>query len=114
MDRRINDWIAAYTYCNAGLCALNRYMITCVCVQYMSFPVQAPERGSLVPVIAMLLQFNVRELAEAEKALREPIWSTRPVKEVKRSLTRAAQNLPPEPVTESSKEGIRAADEDKS
>jgi hypothetical protein len=30
----------------------------------MSFPVQAPERVSLVPVIAMLLQFNGKELAQ--------------------------------------------------
>jgi len=35
-----------------------------VVLQYMSFPVQAPERVSLVPVIAMLLQFNGKEVAQ--------------------------------------------------
>jgi hypothetical protein len=33
-----------------------------VVLQYMSFPVSSPERTSLVPVIAMLLQFNAKEL----------------------------------------------------
>jgi hypothetical protein len=61
-----------------------------VVLQYMSFPVQAPERASLVPVIAMLLQFNVKELAQVEKALKEPFFSQRPVKEVKRALSRAS------------------------
>ena len=51
--------------------------------QYMTFPIQATERLSLVPVIAMLLQFNTDELAEAEKALTHPIWEQRAPKEVK-------------------------------
>jgi len=63
-----------------------------VILQYMSFPVQAPERGSLVPVIAMLLQFNVKEVAQVEKALTEPIWNQRPVKEVKRALSKASES----------------------
>ena len=63
-----------------------------VVLQYMSFPVQAPERGSLVPVIAMLLQFNVKEVQQVEKALHEPIWNQRPVKEVKRALSKASES----------------------
>ena len=61
-----------------------------VVLQYMSFPVQAPERGSLVPVIAMLLQFNVKEVNMVESALKEPVWGQIPVKEVKRALNRVS------------------------
>ena len=61
-----------------------------VVLQYMSFPVQAPERGSLVPVIAMLLQFNVKEVNMVESALKEPVWGQIPVKEVKRQLNRVS------------------------
>jgi len=49
----------------------------------MTFPVQAPERLSLVPVIAVLLQFSVTELSEAENALKHPVWEPRAPKEVK-------------------------------
>ena len=63
-----------------------------VVLQYMSFPVQCPERSSLVPVIAMLLQFNTKEFAQAEKALKEPIWGQRPVTEVKRALHKASSS----------------------
>jgi len=49
----------------------------------MTFPIQAPERLSLVPVIAMLLQFSTLELAEAEKAIRNPVWEPRVPKAVK-------------------------------
>ena len=63
-----------------------------VVLQYMSFPVQCPERSSLVPVIAMLLQFNTKEFAHAEKALKEPIWGQRPVTEVKRALHKASSS----------------------
>jgi hypothetical protein len=62
-----------------------------IVLQYMSFPMQSPERISLVPVIAMLLQFNSKELAEAEQSLKDSLWSTaRPVKEVKRNLMKAS------------------------
>jgi hypothetical protein len=72
----------------------------------MSFPVQSPERSSLVPVIAMLLQFNVRELAQAENALKEPIWSQRPVKEIKRALQKASAS--PYAIPSSSSSGTAA------
>lgn len=66
-----------------------------IVLQYMSFPMQSPERISLVPVIAMLLQFNSKELAEAEQSLKDSLWSTaRPVKEVKRNLMKAASYTP--------------------
>jgi len=39
-----------------------------IVVQYMSFPAQSPERVSLVPVIAMLLQFSPEEINDVEKA----------------------------------------------
>ena len=35
-----------------------------VLLQYMSFPLQSPEKVSLVPVIATLLQFNAKELEQ--------------------------------------------------
>jgi hypothetical protein len=59
-------------------------------MQYMTFPITSTERASLVPVIGMLLQFNAKEMGEVDKSQRVPIFGTRPVKEVKRSLTRAA------------------------
>jgi hypothetical protein len=56
----------------------------------MTFPIAAPERMSLVPVIATLLQFNPKELIEVEKSSKDPAWNSRPVKEIKRSLNRAS------------------------
>ena len=50
----------------------------------MRLPIAAPERTSLVPVIATVLQFSRSELEEAENAMKTPVWSTLPVKEVKR------------------------------
>jgi len=44
-----------------------------IVVQYMSFPVQSSERMSLIPVIAMLLQFSSRELTDVHKANREAV-----------------------------------------
>jgi len=52
----------------------------------MKLPMAAPERMSLVPVIATLLQFSSGELAEAEGAMKAPMWTSLPVKEVKRSF----------------------------
>jgi hypothetical protein len=37
----------------------------------------------------MLLQFNKHELSEAERAIKEPSWNSRPAKEIKRSLPAA-------------------------
>ena len=55
-----------------------------IILQYMKLPIAAPERMSLVPVIATLLQFNKKELTEAEGAMKSPMWNSLPVKEVKR------------------------------
>ena len=55
-----------------------------IILQYMKLPIAAPERMSLVPVIATLLQFNKKELSEAEGAMKSPMWNSLPVKEVKR------------------------------
>ena len=52
--------------------------------QYMKLPIAAPERMSLVPVISTLLQFSKTELEEAQGAMKVPMWSSLPVKEVKR------------------------------
>ena len=54
-------------------------------VQYMSFPSSSPERAGLVPVIALLLQFNKEEAIQATSGtMKESVlWSTRPVKELK-------------------------------
>ena len=63
-----------------------------IVLQYMVFPVASTERMQLVPVIATLLQFNQSELAEVERSGKEPLFGmgSRPVVEIKRSLTRAA------------------------
>jgi hypothetical protein len=50
----------------------------------MTFPVQSVEKASLVSVIAMLLQFNPKELQDALQATKSPVYSALPVKEVKR------------------------------
>jgi chromosome segregation ATPase len=44
-----------------------------IVVQYMSFPVASSERMSLIPVIAMLLQFSSRELTDVHKANRDAV-----------------------------------------
>ena len=54
-------------------------------VQYMSFPWQANERRTLVPVIGMLLQFSREELLDIERAENDPSWNPKPVKELKRT-----------------------------
>lgn len=78
-----------------------------IILQYMKLPVTAPERMSLVPVIATLLQFNKTELGEAEGALKAPVWSSLPVKEVKRFSSPTpkiiGQNRPPSTPLSSSK-----------
>ena len=51
----------------------------------MSFPWQANERRTLVPVIGMLLQFSREELQDIERAENDPAWNPRPVKELKRT-----------------------------
>jgi hypothetical protein len=54
-----------------------------IILQYLSFPPASPERNSLLPVLALLLQFSPIELKTAEEASSAPSWTTRPVKEVK-------------------------------
>lgn len=54
-----------------------------IVLQYMSFPPSSPERNSLVPVLALLLQFTPAELKATEDASRVPLWSSRTIKEVK-------------------------------
>jgi hypothetical protein len=63
-----------------------------VVFQYMTFPINSSERNALIPVLAMLLQFSPKEMMEIQKSVRDPIWGTRPVKEVKR-----VENRPPNP-----------------
>lgn len=63
-----------------------------IMLQYMTFPIHSQERISLVPVISTLLQFNPKESHEVERAGKDPNWSLRPVKEIKRSLHRASQS----------------------
>eukprot|EP01035_Chromulina_nebulosa_P018385 gene18385-24084_t len=63
-----------------------------ITLQYMTFPIASPERLSLIPVLATLLQFNSKEISEVDKAAKDPNWNTRPVKEIKRSLHRASKN----------------------
>lgn len=50
----------------------------------MTLSAQSSERQALVPVLAMLLQFNAKEMAEVQKALKDPNYGMKPVKEVKR------------------------------
>lgn len=57
-----------------------------VVLQFMVFPLTAPERLSLVPVISMLLQFAPDELRQATAAARNPNFSPRPVKEIVASM----------------------------
>jgi hypothetical protein len=64
-----------------------------IVLQYMSFPPASPERNSLVPVLALLLQFSPTELKAAEEASRSPSWTPRPVKEVK--ISRNGGEKPP-------------------
>lgn len=76
----------------------------------MTFPVQSSEKLSLIPVIAMLLQFNGEELREVEKVNKDPVWGSLPVKEVKRvtsyvgarSLTAKSQTLNRQTIAQSS------------
>ena len=56
----------------------------------MTFPLNSPERASLIPVISTLLQFNAKELVEVDRAAKDPAWNSRPVKEIKRSLDKAS------------------------
>lgn len=73
-----------------------------IVMQFMMLPMAAPERMSLVPVIATLLQFSTGELIQVENSMRSPVWTTLPVKEVKRgsglgvaSPARRSQSAPP-------------------
>ena len=45
-------------------------------------PIHAPERQSLLPVIAMLLQFEPQEVAAAIKAVGSPVWEPALPKEI--------------------------------
>lgn len=46
-----------------------------VMLKFITFPVQSPEKTSLVPVIAMLLQFSPDEVKDATAAVANPVWS---------------------------------------
>ena len=46
-----------------------------VMLKFITFPVQSPEKASLVPVIAMLLQFSPDEVKSATAAVTNPVWS---------------------------------------
>jgi len=48
-----------------------------IVIQYMTFPVNSSEKMSLVPVLAMLLQFTPKELAQVQRAqLENPVHSS--------------------------------------
>jgi len=53
----------------------------------MTLPMQSSEKMSLVPVIATLLQFNPKELSAVLKSDRQPVWGSKPAKEVKRFIS---------------------------
>jgi hypothetical protein len=57
----------------------------------MIFPLAAPERVSLVPVIGMLLQFAPDEQRSAMTAAQHPNFNSRPVKEIMASMAALAQ-----------------------
>ena len=61
----------------------------------MSFPWQANERRTLVPVIGMLLQFSKEELQDIDRAENDPTWNPKPVKELKRSTQASKPPLSP-------------------
>lgn len=67
----------------------------------MTFPINAPERMSLIPVISTLLQFNPKEMVEVDKSAKDPNWSSRPVKEIKRSLSKASSYSAPRDILQS-------------
>ncbi len=77
--------------------------------QYMTFPIHAPERISLTPVLAMLLQFNLKEREEVEKAARDPTAAGRPVKEIKRSLHKASSSSSSLSLSSTSSHGNRSS-----
>ena len=60
-----------------------------VVLQYITFPIQAPERASLVPVISMLLQFTQEEMKRATSATSNPTWTARSAIEVNVEALRA-------------------------
>jgi hypothetical protein len=53
-----------------------------VVLQYMSFSQRSTERRTLVPVIAMLLQFSRSELLEIDRTETDPSWNPKPTKEL--------------------------------
>lgn len=55
-----------------------------IILQYMTFPMQSSEKLALVPVIAMLLQFTPKEMTDVQRSIRDPLFGTRAVKEVKK------------------------------
>jgi hypothetical protein len=61
---------------------VNVHYLKNIVLQYMTFPLAAPERLSLVPVIATLLQFTKAELKEASASAQNPNWASRTVKEM--------------------------------
>jgi len=65
-----------------------------IVVQYMTFPMQSSEKLSLVPVIAMLLQFSRKELAEVQRANQEALMALSMVS-IWSSPSAAGPSLPP-------------------
>jgi hypothetical protein len=53
----------------------------------MTFPFQSTEKHSLVPVIAMLLQFSTVELEDISRAENDPTWNPKPIRELKRTTS---------------------------
>jgi hypothetical protein len=66
-----------------------------IVVQYMTFPVQSSEKLSLVPVIAMLLQFSRKELADVQRANQEAAASVMSVVSIWSSPSPSGSGLAP-------------------
>ncbi len=65
-----------------------------VVLQFMTFPMAAPERLSLVPVIATLLQFTREESKNAITAARSPSWAPLQVKDIFAGMSSGQQQVP--------------------
>jgi hypothetical protein len=100
-DFELADAVQKYSALNAEVESLRRVSrrenvnmdyLKNIILQFMTFPVTSPERISLIPVIATLLQFNPKEIVEVDKVAKDPNSNTRPVKEIRRSLQNASMS----------------------
>jgi len=68
--------------CTTKRNGVNMTYLKYIILQFMTLPLSAPERLSLVPVIGTLLQFQQDELKKAQNASQNPHWTTRTIKEM--------------------------------